>query len=147
MNCSVESDSLPLRGLQPTRLLCGGILQVRTLQWAPRAPPGHLPDPGVDPGSPISLRLCPLPLARLTIPLKLSFSRQDLVAGKVTAVSPGLWRVSDDHPSPVSPGYLLPNRRLLLSLLWRIAVSSRPPPSEPRGAPVLWGVVPGMGKS
>ena len=32
-SCSVASDSLRPHGLQPVRLLCPGILQVRILQW------------------------------------------------------------------------------------------------------------------
>ena len=29
-----------------------GILQARILEWSPRPPPGDLPDPGIEPGSP-----------------------------------------------------------------------------------------------
>ena len=33
VSCSVVSDSLPLHGLQPTRLLCPWILQAGILEW------------------------------------------------------------------------------------------------------------------
>ena len=62
------------------------------------------------------------------------------MTGKLAAVTPGLLHVSVTTISvPVSPGYLLPYG-LLLSLLWWVAASSRPPPSEPRGAPFSRGV-------
>ena len=68
------------------------------------------------------------------------------MTGKLAAVTPGLLHVSVTTISvPVSPGYLLLYGHLL-SLLWRVAASSRPPPSEPRGAPFSRGVFRGWGR-
>ena len=50
--CSVESDSLRPRGLQPARLLCPWDSPGRNTQWAAFPPPGDLPHPGIEPASP-----------------------------------------------------------------------------------------------
>ena len=55
-------------------------------------PPGHLPDPGIDPGSPIFLRLCPQPPPRPTIPPSFRVAR-NLMSGELTAATPGLSHV------------------------------------------------------
>ena len=49
---SIVSNSLWLRGLEPTRLLCPWGLP-RWEHWSglPCPPPGHLPDPGIEPTS------------------------------------------------------------------------------------------------
>ena len=52
---SVVSDSLQSHGLQPTRLAPPSIGFSRQECWSglPRPPPGNLPDPGIEPRSPI----------------------------------------------------------------------------------------------
>ena len=53
LSCSVMSDSLWLQGLQPARLLCPwGFSRQEYWKGLPCPPPGKLPDPGVEPGSP-----------------------------------------------------------------------------------------------
>ena len=53
VSCLVVSDSLPPHGLQPTRLLCPWNFP-RQESWSglPFPPPGDLPDPGSETGSP-----------------------------------------------------------------------------------------------
>ena len=46
--------TLEAYGLQPARLLCHGILQARILKWEPCPPPGNLPNPAIQPASPVS---------------------------------------------------------------------------------------------
>ena len=48
----VLSSSLRPHGLQPTRLLDPWIHQARILEWVTCPPPGDLPSPGIEPGSP-----------------------------------------------------------------------------------------------
>ena len=50
-NHSVESDSLQLHGLWPTRLLCPWISPSRMLEWVAISS-GDLPDPEIEPMSP-----------------------------------------------------------------------------------------------
>ena len=54
---SVTSNSLLPHGLYPPGSSVHGILQVRTLQWAPFLPPRDLPDPGTKSTSLESLAL------------------------------------------------------------------------------------------
>ena len=49
---SVVSDSLGSCGLQPARLLSMGFPRQEYWSGLPFPPPGDLPDPGMDPGSP-----------------------------------------------------------------------------------------------
>ena len=53
--CSMESDSFQPHGLQPTRLLCPWDFS-RQVYWSglPFPFPGELPDPGIEPKSPVS---------------------------------------------------------------------------------------------
>ena len=52
VSCSVVPDSLQPHGLWPTRLSVHGISQARMLEGVAIPPPGDLPDPGIEPGSP-----------------------------------------------------------------------------------------------
>ena len=53
LSYSVGSDSLWLQGLQPARLLCPwGFSRQEYWNGLPCPPPGGLPDPGIEPGSP-----------------------------------------------------------------------------------------------
>ena len=53
--CLVVSDSLRPHGLQPTRLLWPWDSPGKnTGSWLPFPPPGNLPDPGIEPISPMS---------------------------------------------------------------------------------------------
>ena len=45
MDCSLPGSSVH------------GILQAKILEWVPVSSPGDLPDPGIEPGSPMSLAL------------------------------------------------------------------------------------------
>ena len=50
---SVVSDSLQSQGLEPARLLCPwGFSRQEYWSGLPCPPPGDLPDPGIEPGSP-----------------------------------------------------------------------------------------------
>ena len=51
---SVMSDSLWPHGLQHARLLCPWIFQARILNGLPFPSPGNLPNPGIEPLSPVS---------------------------------------------------------------------------------------------
>ena len=44
-----------------------GLFQARTLEWLPFPPPGDLPDPGIEPGSP-ALQADSLPLSHREAP-------------------------------------------------------------------------------
>ena len=48
----VVSSSLRPHGLQPTKLLGAWIHQARIPEWVTCPPPGDLPSPGIEPGSP-----------------------------------------------------------------------------------------------
>ena len=52
---SVVSDSLCLSSwtVNPPGSTVHGILQAGILEWLPCPPPGDLPDPGIEPGSPV----------------------------------------------------------------------------------------------
>ena len=54
LSCSVVSDPLRPHGLQPARLLCPWAFY-RQEYWSglPCPPPGDLPDPGIEPMSPV----------------------------------------------------------------------------------------------
>ena len=52
LSYSVMSDSLWLRGLQPARLLCPWGFSSQEYWNGLPCPPGELPDPGIEPGSP-----------------------------------------------------------------------------------------------
>ena len=53
--CSAVSDSLQCYGLQPTRLLCPcGFSRQECWSELPCPPPGDLPNPGIEPVSPVS---------------------------------------------------------------------------------------------
>ena len=47
-------DSLQPYGLLPIRLSFHGIFQARILEWLPFPSLGDLPDPGMEPSSPVS---------------------------------------------------------------------------------------------
>ena len=53
LSCSVVSNSLQHHGLQRTRLLCPkGFSRQEYQTGLPCSPPGHLPNPGIEPKSP-----------------------------------------------------------------------------------------------
>ena len=58
LSCSVVSNSLQLHGLQPMRLLCPWDFSGQE-HWSglPYPPRGDLPDPGIEPTSPMTLAL------------------------------------------------------------------------------------------
>ena len=64
--CRVPSPAglLATPRLQPARLFCPWVSEVRALEWVPPPPPGDLPDPGVEPVSLVSpaLWVDPLPV-------------------------------------------------------------------------------------
>ena len=57
---SVMSNSFRPHGLQPTRLLCHGIIQARILEWVAISFSGDLPNPGIQPQS-LALQVDSLP--------------------------------------------------------------------------------------
>ena len=70
------TDDASAKSLQSCLTLCNppggppgpsvhGILQVRILEWLPCPPPGELPDPGIEPASPVSAawQVASLPLS------------------------------------------------------------------------------------
>ena len=48
---SLMSDSIPPMDCSPLGASVHEIFQARVLEWLPCPPPGHLPDPGMDPVS------------------------------------------------------------------------------------------------
>ena len=53
LSCSVVPHSLQPHGLYPTRLSIHGILQARILEWVAISSSRDLPNPGVEPASPV----------------------------------------------------------------------------------------------
>ena len=54
LNHLVASDSLQLQGLEPTRLLCPWDSPGKNTGGLPFPPAGDLPDPGIEPISPVA---------------------------------------------------------------------------------------------
>ena len=71
LSSSAVSDSLQPLDDSPQGSSVYGILQARILEWLPFPSPGDLPDPGMEPASPVSpvLQSVSLPLRHLESPV------------------------------------------------------------------------------
>ena len=81
LSCSVVSDSCNPMDCSPPGSSVHGIFQVRMLEWVPFCPLGDLPDPGIEPASPMladRFFTTSITCEALTLTIHLHFSEVDV---------------------------------------------------------------------